>query len=388
MPTACLLSRDSARVLRIAGVLAALAVILAGPPGARGDAIAVVPAEAPDLYLSPQGPGCGDLEALGPGEGEPAQAPTADAPLTLNLEASLLADPAVTSAAPPPEAPAAEAAPPKKGPPLPLYTVEGTGGALICPMAYLVNPGPPGTVVAPPSAGYTFVKIGNKTVQQVVVTETFFRRIELGYAFTTLDLGDFTAAVQRATGIDINDHVVMHGFNIRGLLIEEGKYCPAITGGASFKYAPTVQNINKRLFGGVRALGMERANGTDFTLTASKMFPGACFGRPVITTGGIRFSQGAQLGLLGFADAYRLTGEGSVCVLVTDWLGVVYEFRQKKNPYDRLGRLVGKEDNWHTVCLAFLINEHLAVACGWGHFGNVVNNYEPAVWGFQVKYEF
>lgn len=309
-----------------------------------------------------------------------------DTPLSMELAAPD-ADPL---AAAPAAGGAAEAAPekPTKGPPLPLYTVEGTGGGLICPMAYLVNAGPG----AGPTGGYTFVKVGKKSIHQASITQTILGRLELGYSLVTLDLGDFPGDVEGHTGVDIGfSHVVMHNFNVRGLVVPEGTgspYMPAITGGVTFKYTPAVQEIDRRLGRGVRALGMERSNGTDFTLTASKTIPNVIVGRPVMLTGGLRFSQGAQLGLLGFGDAYRLTAEGSVCVPVTDWMAIAYEYRQKKNPYRRLGSLVGEEDSWHTICLAFILNEHCALACGWGDFGYMVNNREEGVWGLQFKYEF
>jgi len=322
----------------------------------------------------------------GPSLSEMGLAEWLDTPLTMELAAPD-ADPL---AAAPAAAGGAEAATekPTKGPPLPLYTVEGTGGGLIVPMAYLVNAGPG----AGPTGGYTFVKIGKKTIHQASITQTILGRLELGYALVTVDLGDFPRDVQKHTGVDIGfSHIVMHNFNVRGLVVPEGTcspYMPAITGGVTFKYTPAVQEIDRRLGRGVRALGMERSNGTDFTLTASKTIPNVCFGRPVMVTGGLRFSQGAQLGLLGFGDAYRLTAEGSVCVPVTDWMAIAYEYRQKKNPYRRLGSLVGEEDSWHTLCLAFILNEHCALACGWGDFGYMINHREEGVWGFQFKYEF
>lgn len=109
-----------------------------------------------------------------------------------------------------------------------------------------------------------------------------------------------------------------HNFNLRGLLAEETPRCPAVTAGATFKYGPNFQTIERRLGGGARALGMERANGTDFTPTTTRMLPRAAFGRPLILNGGIQFSQAAQLGYLGFADAWRMTGEGIIICLVAD----------------------------------------------------------------------
>jgi hypothetical protein len=312
--------------------------------------------------------------------------------LTLTLDPKVLADAAAPAPATGGGEEAAKAAPAPGvhcPPPLPLYNVEGQGGTLLVPMAYLINCEAPGTKVGMPTAGYTFVRAGTKTVQEVHVSETFYRRIEINYTLGTLNLGDFPRDVRRATGVDIGfEHVVLHNFNLRGIVIEEGKCNPAVTAGVTFKYNPNVQEIDRRLGGGVRALGMARSNSADYTLTATKTVIEPCFKRPLMLTGGIRFSEAAQLGYLGFGDTYRMTGEGSVVYLITDWLGVAYEYRQKKNPYDTLGTLVGKEGAWQAVDVAFIVNEHLTFAVGWLCAGNVANGRADNGWGFQLKYEF
>jgi hypothetical protein len=356
--------------------------------GASAAALAQDPINSPDATRSLYLPAAEEPAAEPAVEQGPAIEPalTLDA-LSMDTIVGAIGEEGGGGAAAPAGEPAK--APAGDGPCLPLFTVEGTGGGLIVPMAYLVNPGPPGTKVGLPTAGFTFVKIGKtKNMQQFSLSETFFRRVELSYAMDVMTLGNFKDDVRTAFGVDVGDHVTMHVFNLRGLLIEETPTIPAVTAGVSFKYTDGVQRIDRRLNGALNGMGVERANGTDFTLHASKMFPKLAFGRPLILNGGARFSQGAQLGLLGFGEAYKLTGEGSVCVLVTDWLGVVYEFRQKRNSIGTAGDLVRGEDNWHAIDLAFLINEHMAIACGWGHFGGVANEVEDGVWGFEFKYEF
>jgi len=59
---------------------------------------------------------------------------------------------------------------PAEGPPLPLHTIEGIGGLALTPTAYLVNPGPPGTVVRKPSFSVLYAKIGHKDFQSVAIT--------------------------------------------------------------------------------------------------------------------------------------------------------------------------------------------------------------------------
>ena len=362
-------------------VCAALALVWVLAPAAVAD---VTSDFSTDLSLPPADALPDADAATDPGE-------TLEKDLTLKLVPDLYADPAAPAAQAGGEkaAEGKSAEKPKHCLPLPLYNIEGNGGTLLVPMAYLVNCGFPGTGVSVPTIGYTFVRAGTKTVQEVHITEVFYRRIELGYTMGTLDLGDFPTAVQRVTGIDIGfQHVVLHNFNLRGMLLEEGKVNPAITAGVTFKYNPDVQTIDRRLGRGVRALGMARSNGTDFTLTATKTVIEPLLKRPLILTGGIRFSQAAQLGYLGFGDAYRMTGEGSVAYLITDWLAIAYEYRQKKNPYNTLGTLVGKEGAWQAVDFAFILSDRMTLAVGWLCAGNVANGRVDNGWGFQLKYEF
>lgn len=50
-----------------------------------------------------------------------------------------------------------QSAKPQKAAPLPLFTIDGVGGVVLTPIAYLVNPGPEGTDFALPSFGATYV---------------------------------------------------------------------------------------------------------------------------------------------------------------------------------------------------------------------------------------
>jgi hypothetical protein len=274
-------------------------------------------------------------------------------------------------------------------PPLPLFNVEGMPGTLLVPMAYPINCESPGTDIGMPTVGYTFVKAGTKTVQEAHLSETFYRRFEVGYTLGTLDLGDFPRDVRRATHVDIGfQHVVVHNFNLSAKVLDEGPYNPAIMAAATFKYNPDVKTIDRRLGGAVSGLGLAKSNSVDYTLTATKTVIDPLFNRPLILTGGIRFSEAAQLGYLGFGDTYRMTGEGSVVYLVKDWLAIAYEYRQKKNPYHTLGKLVGPEDAWQAVDVGFIITPNLTFAVGWLCAGNVANGRVDNGWGFQLKYEF
>lgn len=282
--------------------------------------------------------------------------------------------------------------PAKKGPPIPLLTIEGVGGGAITPMAYMCNTGPAGTIVGRPAAAYTFLNLGSKTLHTVSVTQTFLRRIEFGFAFNHFNIATLPTDIKKATGLNAgrNDLQLYH-FNLRVMLIEENSFdlpLPAITAGIHFKHNEGIKKIDARLAGTLRGMGYERHYGVDYTITATKMFPKLAFGRPVVLTSGMRISRAAQIGLLGFGDSTAVTFEGNVACLPTDWLLLAYEIRTKNNPFDSTSSLIGREQNWHAVSATWLINENLSVSgvCGW--LGTVANANADCTLGLQVKYEF
>jgi hypothetical protein len=281
-------------------------------------------------------------------------------------------------------------------PPLPVHTVEGVGGGAITAMAYPVNPEPryEGAAWGRPSVALTYVNIGHKSLDAISVTETLGGRIEFGYAANRLGLGTLPRDIRDATTVDINcSDLWLHHFNVRLLAIKENTQMgplamPAVTAGLQFKVNDGIRDINRRLGGALSAIGYERENGIDFTLTATRTIPPEVLGRPLILTAGVRATQAAQLGLLGFGDEYYATFEGSVAFLPFDWLVLAYEFRQKPDPYGQIPGLIEEEDHWHALDAIFVLSEHTAFTAGYGNFGTCCNTEAERVWWLQLKYEF
>jgi hypothetical protein len=281
-------------------------------------------------------------------------------------------------------------------PPLPFHTIEGVGGGAITPMAYLVNPEPAyeGALFGKPAAALTYVNIGQKNLDAFTVTETLGGRIEFGYAANRLGLGTLPSDIRDSTDVDIGrSDLWLHHFNVRLLAIKEdtclgGFAMPAVTGGVHFKVNDGIRDIDQKLGGALSGIGLERENGVDFTLTATKTVPPEILGRPLILTAGMRASQGAQLGFLGFGDQYDVTFEGNVAFLPCDWLLVAYEFRQKSDPYGQITGLIGGEDNWHGFDVAVILGEHATLCAGYGIFGMCCNTEANNAWWLQLKYQF
>ncbi len=315
-------------------------------------------------------------------------------PTTPTLEQPTAPPPAQPAAAPAAAAPADD-----KGPPLPFQTIEGYGGGGITPFAYLVNPGKEECLWGKPATAMTFIDARQKDLFAVTASETLFARVELSYGGDRLGLGTLPAAIKTSTGIGIEeDSVWLQNFNFRALLWKEndcllGIKAPAITAGVSLKFNSDISNINKELNGALSSIGYRRDSGVDFTLTATKTFPHLLLDRPVIVTAGLRLSEAADLGFLGFGDTYRATFEGNVAWLPWDKVLVAYEFRQNADPYGKIpdgsgGYLIGAEDNWQAFDLALIVNKHSTLVAGWALLGNLANTEANNTWFLQYKYEF
>jgi len=300
------------------------------------------------------------------------------------------ADPAAPTTIP--DAPATAPAPPSKAAPLPFHTIEGYGGGAITPMAYLVNPGPKGTVLGLPSLSATYVGMDRKGIVTTGITETLFGRIELGFSAEHLALGTLPGDIKKATTVDIgHDDLWLYNFNLRGLVIEENSFelpLPALTFGVHVKYNDTIGDINHRLGNALRTIGYRKDWGVDFTQTFTKMFP-EVFGRPLIVSAGLRESEGSNTGFLGFADTYDVTFEGNIAYLPTDWLVIAYEYRGKPHAFGSgLDPLIKEEDDWHGIDVSWIINNHATLVVGYSHLGEVANASANTSWWVQFKYEF
>ena len=278
----------------------------------------------------------------------------------------------------------------EKPPPLPLHQIEGNGGVFSTLSAYLVNPPRHGEWFGRPSVGFAYVNLGHaRDLEALTLTETPWERLELGYGYNHLSLGDLPTAIVAVGGPQIADSVDMHHANARLQVLKENqfnqKWLPAVTAGIHYKYNDGIQDIDRTLGHLMSQNGINGHQGVDYTLYASKML--TFLPRPVLVNVGGRATKAAQLGLLGFTDQYSVVFEGSIVVLVTDRILLAAEYKQKPRDFTSMG-LVGAEDDWWTIDAGYVVNTHMTLAAGYGHFGTVANHEANGVWGLTTKWEF
>jgi hypothetical protein len=303
--------------------------------------------------------------------------------LLLASAGGVRADESTTNA---PPANAGAAAKSEKPPPLPLHQIEGNGGIFATLSAYIVNPPRNGEPIGRPSVGFAYVSLGSdKNLEALTVTESPFSRLELGYGWDRLGLGDLQRAVNIPTA-----EVQLHNVNARFQILKEGefdqKWIPALTAGVHYKYNDGISAVNNEVGGALAAAGISRHDGVDYTLYASKLF--TQLPRPVLLELGGRATQGVWEGLGGFTSGYNFVFEGNVVVFVTGNFALAAEYKEQPRDYQAIGSLVRVEGDWWTIDAAYVVNNHLTLAAGYGHFGNVLNHQANGVWGITTKWEF
>ena len=307
------------------------------------------------------------------------------------LALALLALPALSLRAADANAPAAPT-PAEKQAPLPLHQIEGNGGIFSTLSAYIVNPPRDGEPVGRPSVGFAFVDIGHgQNLEALTLTESPLKRVELGYGWDNLSLGDLPLALRNAGIVNYHqDEVQLHNINARVQVLKEGefdqKWIPALTLGAHYKYNDGISTVNQQTGGALAANGIKDHDGVDFTLYTSKLF--TQLPRPVLVELGGRATKGVWNGLGGFTRNYSALFEGNVVVFVTGSIALAAEYKQQPNEYKPIGSLVRKEGDWWTLDAAYVVNKHFTVAAGYGNFGGVLNHQANGVWGITTKWEF
>ncbi len=257
------------------------------------------------------------------------------------------------------------------------HSIEGTGGLFITPVAYLLNPGERGKPTGTPSVGVVYGHLRKKDFLAATIVMTLWRRVEIGYGFNNLQLGDLRRDIKRQTGLDLDyNHVGLHHFNLRVSLIQEGAFglswMPAVTAGVHYKYNESIDSFNHRLKGVLREIGVRDNEGFDYTFTATKMIKNV-FPWPTVFTAGLRATRACHIGLLGFSRHYSARAELSIAQFLTERLMIAGEFRSKPDKLDEIPGLVEEEDDWWTLDGRYLLNKHTALSFGYFHCGQLLN---------------
>ena len=138
-------------------------------------------------------------------------------------------------------------------------------------------------------------------------------------------------------------------------VLEQDSLMPQISVGLLHKKNNRGQLLN--------ALGIPKAQGTDFYVSATKLF----LSTSVLVNGTVRFTKANQTGILGFNNgSYKPKLEASIAYLLRRDLAIGAELRTKP---DKLGF---EENNWADVFVAWAPTKNVSVTLAYADLGNIV----------------
>lgn len=235
--------------------------------------------------------------------------------------------------------------------------LEGAGGGGLTPWALITGYGTRDGIGA--TAFYTHVATPNFSLDVAGAAVGLYDRVELSIARQRFNTGDTGAALGLGPDFSFRQDILGAKVKLFGdAVYGQDTWLPQVAVGLQHK-----QNKEEEL---VRALGAKDDTGTDYYLSATKIF----LGQSLLLNGTLRGTKANQMGLLGFGgdqnDSYELQYEGSIAVLLNRHTAIGMEYRRKP---DNLG--FAQEDDWRDLFFAYFPNKNLSFTAGYAQLGSI-----------------
>jgi hypothetical protein len=237
-----------------------------------------------------------------------------------------------------------------------VTTIEGSGGGGLATWATISGMGTGRAVGV--SAHVTGLELPDFRLDTHGLAIGIHDRVELAYARQNFNTRQAGAALGLGRGFQFNQDIFSAKVRLAGDLVYGPALLPQISVGAEHK---------RGLDGGlVRAVGARQSVGTDFTLSATKLFLGAS----ILASAAVRFTKANQFGLLGFGgdkNAGRsMQFEGSLGLMLSPRLLVGGEWRTRP---DNLA--FACESDAKDLFAAWAISRHVTLTAAYVDVGSV-----------------
>ncbi len=235
-----------------------------------------------------------------------------------------------------------------------ISTVEGSSGGGIARWATIGGRQMPGGIGA--GAHVTAIELPDYGWRSYGMLMGLGDRLELSIARADFDTRDVGTALGIGRGYTFNLDTLGAKVRIAGDLVYGEAWLPQIAAG--------IEHKRSRDSALVRALGAADDEGTDFTLSATKLL----LARSLLVNATLRYTQANELGLLGFGSAmkgYQLQFEGSLGYQLSRRAVIGGEFRSKP---DNLG--LG-EDDWLDLFAAYALTDHVTLTAAYVDLGSI-----------------
>jgi hypothetical protein len=239
--------------------------------------------------------------------------------------------------------------------------IEGSAGGGLTPWAVIGGYGTRDEIGA--NAYYTHVGLQDYHLDDAGALIGIRDRIELSISQQRFNTEDVGAALGLGRGFTFRQNTFGVKVKLVGdAVLDQSSWLPQISVGLQYK-----TNDEGGFHGLLKAIGGKHTKGTDFYISATKLF----LGQSLLLNGTVRLTKANQIGILGFGgdrnDSYNAEFEGSVAYLLSRNIAIGAEYRMKPN---NLG--IAKEDDWYDAFIAWAPTKHVSVTLAYAHLGNVV----------------
>lgn len=235
--------------------------------------------------------------------------------------------------------------------------IEGAAGGGLVPWAVIAGYGTRDQIGI--TAFHTNIDIDDFGLQSTGVAVGVNDRVELSLTRQLFSLGT------TVPGQSIRQDVVGAKIKLAGdAVFDQDSWMPQIAIG--------LQHKRNRDMAVPVALGARHANGTDYYVSATKLYLAGLAGRNVLLNATLRATKANQLGLLGFGgdkrDRYQAKFETSVAIFMTDYFALGAEYRFKP---DNLGAFL--EDNYVDFFAAWFVNKNVSLTMAYARLGQLAD---------------
>ena len=236
--------------------------------------------------------------------------------------------------------------------------LEGSAGGGLTPWAVIGGYGTDDEIGA--NAFYTRVNTGSYHLDDAGIMIGFYNRVELSFAQQRFNTEQVGGLLGLGDGFTFKQNIIGVKVRLTGdLVVDSDSAMPQISVG--------VQHKKNNQAGVLAFIGAKDDSGTDFYVTATKLF----LADGLLINGTVRFTKANQIGILGFGgdknDSYKPQLEVSVAYLLSQKWAVGLEYRMKP---DNLG--IATEDNWFDAFVAYAPNKHVSFTVAYADLGNIV----------------
>ena len=235
--------------------------------------------------------------------------------------------------------------------------IEGAAGGGLTPWAVIGGNESAGQIGA--NVHDTYVKSSAYALNSVGALFGVNDRFEFSIAHQSFDTRDVGAELGLGEGYRFSQDIIGAKLRILGnAVLDQDRWWPQVSVGVQYKH-----NNNANI---VAAIGAKSDSGTDFYVSATKLF----LAQSVLVNGTLRLTKANQLGLLGFGgdrnDNYRPEFETSIAYLVSKQIAVGAEYRMKPN---NLG--FAREQDWYDAFVAWQPNKYVSLTVAYAELGDI-----------------